>query len=378
MRAILFLFVTACGFSNDVTTDRPVDALASDAAIDAAQCVPWSFMPADFDPCAIAAPAAAPPLTNGTYTIDSDTGILRGNVSVQLPYKVVNGVGVVSVTDLVLGTNVNIRGVGSKPLAIVAWGSITIDGRIDVSSVVGGVPGAGANPSTCGTSAGGAGTAVVSGDGGGGGGGYGAAGGAGGNGSGVETTGGIGGAMRALPAIIEGGCPGGNAPAGNGGNPGDGGSGGGAIALVAKNVLTINGLVHAGGAGGTGGSQSQTGCGGGGSGGMIRLESANIVFGTPMLAANGGQGGGGSDNSSALNGANGTPGATEPAQSNREGAGTDGGAGGWRDRVTGNSAAPSVGSGGGGGGGVGYIVFKGHTNVTGSAGVVSSPTAVSF
>ncbi len=369
--------VMGCGFS---TTIGVVDGDAPTGEGAYGACMTWTFIPTDFHPCALVPPQTTPVLTTGTYVIDSDTGVIDGaGVSnVQLAYTVTNGVGVVSVGTWTIPTGVTVRGEGSLALVIAAWGSLTIAGRVDVSSVVGGTPGAGANPSTCGTGIGAIGSANSGGDGGGGGGGFAANGGRGGNGSGVTNSGGTAGVMRALPATIQGGCRGGDAPAGDGGNPGDGGSGGGAIALVARDSLSVAGLVHAGGAGGTGGSTSRTGGGGGGSGGMIRLETNSLSFTpTSILAANGGQGGGGCNGGTAGNGVDGTPGATEPAAGNSESGGTDGGGGGWRDRPTGNTASSASDGGGGGGGGVGYIVYKGHTS-TNNLPNVSSPAAQTY
>ena len=344
-------------------------------------CTTWSFMPKDFDPCAIAAPEEPPTLFTGIYVINSDTGVMNGPsvVNKQLAYKDVGGIGVVSFTNLVLQSNASFRGEGTKPLVIVSWGSMQIAGSIDVSSNPNNMPGAGADPATCGTSFGSMGVAQAGGDGGGGGGGFGANGGRGGNGNNVATTGGMAGVARGLPAKIEGGCRGGNAPVGDGGTPGKAGKGGGGVALVAKEMLALTGVVHAGGSGGTGGSQSQSGGGGGGSGGMIRLEAAQLVFEAgAIVAANGGQGGGGCDGSAAGPGASGLAGVAEAAQGNSQGAGTDGGGGGHLARPTGNPASTSSEGGGGGGGGLGYIVYKGHTSATGIGEVTASPPAQPF
>ncbi|MBA3501426.1 MAG: hypothetical protein M4D80_10510 [Myxococcota bacterium] len=375
MRVVILLALVGCTFEVRVPNMPDEAGLGTEPGTDCA----WSFMPRDFDPCMIAAPAAPPSLFTGTYIIESDTGMMRGaGGPFQLPYKVVNGIGVVSLTELVLQSSVNIRAEGMKPLVIAVFGSAQVGGSIDVSSNTGNT-GAGANPTTCGTSFGGNGVAVASGDGGGGGGGFGALGGLGGNGAGVAASGGAVGMSRVLPQTLEGGCRGGNAPAGDGGTPGRAGNGGGGIALVVKNTLSISGIVHAGGAGGTGGAQSQTGGGGGGSGGMIRLEASALDLATSaILAANGGQGGGGCDNSAATAGASGVAGVTEAAQANNQGAGTAGGGGGHLARSTGNAAAQSSDGGGGGGGGVGYIVYKGHASATGIGGATSSPAAQPF
>jgi hypothetical protein len=379
------VFVAGCSFTAHGGGNNPgddVDAPVGGEMQVSDVCTAWTFAPADFDPCAIMLPGDVPALGPGNYILNSDSGMLEGpNVSIALPYASVNGIGVVSVHGFTVPTGVVLRVEGTKAIAISVWGTLTIAGAVDASSRAnnGAVTGAGANPAACMTSIGGNGAANSSGDGGGGGGGYQAAGGKGGNGADITNSGGTAGAMRAAPTIVQGGCRGGNAPAGDGGNPGDAGPGGGGIALVARDALNLAGLVHAGGAAGTGGSTSKTGGGGGGSGGMIRLEAKTIDFATgAILAANGGQGGGGCNGGTAKNGVDGTPAATEPAQGNSESNGTDGGGGGWRDRPIGNSASQASDGGGGGGGGVGYIVYKGHTNVNGIGNVTSSPAATVF
>jgi len=382
VRAVTLLAVglVGCGFSTRIPIgEDPFEAGMPPEA--AAACTAWSFTPKDFDPCAIAPPEAQPTLFTGAYIIDSDTGVMNGpGVSMkQLAYRDVNGVGVVSFSNLIVQANTSIRGEGMKPLAIVSWGSIQLDGALDVSSNLNNPAGAGANPASCATSLGGNGLAINGGDGGGGGGGYGGLGGRGGNGNNVTNSGGTAGIVRGLPAVIEGGCRGGNAPIGDGGTPGKAGNGGGGIAVVAKDTLAISGIVHAGGSGGSGGAMSQTGGGGGGSGGMIRLEAAMLILeSSAILAANGGQGGGGCDGATAGVGASGLAAAAEAAQGNSQGAGTDGGGGGFRDRVTGNAASQSSEGGGGGGGGVGYIVYKGHPSMTGIGGATTSPQAQPF
>lgn len=379
VRALIWLAVVGCGFETRIRGEVPIDEAGTGS--DVAEACAWSFAPRDFDPCAVAMPQAQPMLFTGIYIIDSDTGVMTGPglSGEQLAYREVNGIGVVSFTSLVVQANAGIRAQGTKPLVIASWGSIQLDGSIDVSSNPNNAAGAGANPTTCGASFGAPGTAVNGGDGGGGGGGYGALGGRGGNGNNAASSGGAAGTTRALPMTLEGGCRGGNAPAGDGGTPGKAGHGGGAIALVARETLAISGTVHAGGSGGTGALQSQTGGGGGGSGGMIRLEAAMLLLETgAILAANGGQGGGGCDNATATVGASGLAGTAEAVQANGQGAGTDGGGGGHLSRTTGAAAAQSSEGGGGGGGGVGYIVYKGHASATGIGGVTASPPAQPF
>ena len=375
VRRAVVVMLSACGFSSNLPAQPP------EAGTDASgPCTTWTFKPADFDPCAIATPEAPPVLGAGMYTIDSDTGMLTGNVTAQLPYTVIGGIGVVSLSELTVPVNVTLRAEGMRPLVIASWSTLTIHGTVAASSRGGGMSGAGANSQACDTSAGGTGKVSGDGDGGGGGGGFGDAGGLGGNGDSVADSGGTAGVMRGLPQLLDGGCRGGDAGPGGDGTRGIGGASGGAIALVAKDKLTVDGVVHAGGAGGTGGMQGQTGGGGGGSGGMIRLEAADVELAmSGTIAANGGQGGGGCDNGTADAGADGlAEAAVADTGDNSEGGGTKGGVGGWKTATTGGSAPASGKGGGGGGGGTGYIVVKGHTSATGIMEITSSPTAIVF
>src|SRR5262249_26456421 len=134
--------------------------------------------------------------------------------------------------------------VGSRPLLVVSWSTIRIDGAIDASSHIGTLPlGAGANQACSVMSQlGGDGPPDApgpgGGSGGGGGGGHQGMGGAGG--MAVATAGGSGG-VRIASSVIRGGCPGGNSglagpiaqqPA-SPSTYSPGGGGGGAIRLVA-------------------------------------------------------------------------------------------------------------------------------------------------
>lgn len=154
VRAVIWLALAGCSFGTRVSGEQPIDEAGTGSEHDAT-CV-WSFMPRDFDPCTIAMPEPQPMLFTGNYIINSDTGVMTGpGVSgQQLAYRAVNGIGVVSFTSLVVQANANIRAHGTSPLVIASWGSIQLDGAIDVSSNPNNPAGAGANPTTCGASAG--------------------------------------------------------------------------------------------------------------------------------------------------------------------------------------------------------------------------------
>jgi hypothetical protein len=289
------------------------------------------------------------------------------------------GVRVVSVSAFEIEGNAALRVMGSRPLVILSWTTIEINGTLNASSERNGnfvVLGAGANPGSaaCVT----AGNGENSSDSGGGGGGaFGADGGEGGDGKGGDTDneGGAGGDAVPEPTTVRGGCPGGNG--GTGQSRGLGGPGGGAVQLISKGALTINGRIHAGGAAGDGG-HGDGGGGGGGSGGYIGIDAPNVSLGgNSILAANGGGGGTGCDAMTGPDGenarlsvsaANGGP---ESSCIKPEGGG-DGGA--RSTQPAGEDGQPSPGdSAGGGGGAAGFIlVWTGTLSNAGEA----SPTLI--
>jgi hypothetical protein len=309
---------------------------------------------------------SAPLTITGMNTLDTDTGVLmNGTSSVAVSSELVTLSGnQVEVRAIFAGAvmftaNAQLRAVGSRPLAIVAAGEVSLatGSLIDV-----GAGGAGAQ-TTCmpGPTRG---ENDNGGAAGGGGGGFGGAGGPGGDGDqdGGGSNGGAPGPVIALPAGVLGGCPG--AAGGNGGDPGgDGGSGGGAIYIVSATEIELApaAAITAAGGGGGGGRRvsgnGDAGGGGGGSGGMILLEAPRVRS-TGVLASNGGGGGEGSGNGNA-----GNPGARGPASTlcaaggaNGSPTGTDGGAGGASTAPAGDEPGGAQNGGaGGGGGGVGYI-----------------------
>lgn len=187
--------------------------------------------------------------------------------------------------------------IGSRPIALVADGDITIDGIIDargsclLSNPGPGGYGGGSAQGQPGltppdTSGGGEGAAS---DSGGGGGGHGTR---GGNGEDAD-----GGSAYGDPVIttLVGGAGGG---AGGGGvNFGRGGGGGGAVQLISNAQVTIaaGGGINAGGCGGKPGSGNNDSGGGGGAGGTILIEAPAVTV-AGALAVNGGGGGGGGGN----------------------------------------------------------------------------------
>jgi len=303
--AVSSLLAGACSFEPGKPGAQDIDAGLPDS--ETSGCNSFSTQ---LDTCALMQSSMSLTLT-GDHTYDTTMGkLFSGTTPIAITRMQLAGkagpLEVLIVDDFRLTANARLRAVGNLPLAIVAFGSIAIDGSalIDVAD-----GGAGAR-TTC---SGGAisGMPDNGGAGGGGGGGFAALGGSGGNGNGdgsSPTPGGPGGAAAAaIPLGPLGGCPG--ASGGNGDDDGGpGGKAGGAIYLVAATRIELapGSGINAGGGGGGGGrvsfaSNGDAGGGGGGSGGMIMIESPIVrVVGT--LAANGGGGGEASGGGSSGNG----------------------------------------------------------------------------
>jgi hypothetical protein len=370
---ICTLLVFGCGHDQTESVDGAGGDLLSDGDSNGgnrdggddngpAACVSFASL---FDTCQLAFDTNLTLSASAIY--DTTTNVLTvGGTEMPVAHKVVtiqgDEVDVISAQNIRIAAGNVLRGIGIRPLAIVASGTLTIeaDARIDVSN-----GGAGAQM-TC-TSAATSGQNSVEGAAGGGGGGYGADGGRGspGNGEGQPTIAGQKGlAVASVPTGLRGGCRG--AAGGNGGaSGGAGGPGGGALYVVAANRIELNSsmAINAGGGGGGGGlfdSQlgGNAGGGGGGSGGMLILEAPQIAGQNATIAANGGGGGEGSDDlnagGSAESGAVTTSHALEGKDLATEGG--DGGRGGSRETPIGEAATQAGnGGGGGGGGGVGFI-----------------------
>jgi hypothetical protein len=251
---------------------------------------------------------------------------------------------------------------GSKPLVLVAVGTIDVSSRLDVASHhnpaapfattqigAGSAPSGGCNAGTApGANGGGAGGSLI-----------------GLGGTGGKSAGGTGtpGAAQTITAL-RGGCPGQD---GQTGTFGLAGHGGGAVYLIANTAINISAPLNASGEGGRPGITGSAGAGGGGSGGMIGLDSP-VINNTSAVLANGASGGEGSGMGNA-----GEPGAepnTAAATPPAAGGTTNGGDGG-RGSTGGGGMANggdgqnggvglNLGGGGGGGGGVGIIkVYRG-------------------
>lgn len=251
----------------------------------------------------------------------------------------------------------NLRATGTKPLVLLATGSITTTAEIDVGSHIDrdlGAPetGAGADPALCEPGM----APDRTGGGGGAGGSFLGRGGAGG--SGTSAPGGLAGPAAAPEAMLRGGCPG-QGGQGVTNNTGRGGHGGGAVLLISGTRIDVSGVIKATGEGG-GGAAPTAGGGGGGGGGMIAFD-APIVTCDEALLANGG--GGGEGGGPLVGGSAGWDPQYPDAATGGYGGSPDGGNGGSGSPPSvaapggvGAAGTPNRGGGGGGGGGAGRII----------------------
>jgi hypothetical protein len=363
-----------------VSTGNAVDSPRSDTS-DSGQafdCTGWT--PRHFDACMIPQPTGPLALTGaGTYIYDTTDGSLTDPVGVVTapPNMLLTAGRVLSVESLDVGAAATLRVIGTRPLVVAAWTTISVSGTINAGSLLTG-NGAGANPAACAAHPPTMGVSDGNGAGGGGGAGFAATGGRGGNGD--AGGGGPGGAAVAAPLLL-GGCPGATGGTGDAAG-GAGGAGGGAVQLTARTSVTVTatGKINAGGAGGAGaiangGADAQGGGGGGGTGGMIGLQGATIIVDAgAILAANGGGGGGGASQGAGGRGTDGqlsTVRATGGSASNNAGIGGLGAAGLVLGGGVGQNSTPW--GGGGGGGSVGFITMTSATPPVVTAGATVSP-----
>lgn len=302
----------------------------------------------------VVCPLTQPPLSyDVTVPVTIDTNV-TGNCTA------VNGTNV-GTTCVIIAENVNIsanvRGVGPRPIVIVATETMRISATIDVASH-GTSLGAGVSTSGCSASAGPEGLS------GGAGGSFGGQGGLGGN-----SQGGTPGPMFA-PVSLRGGCRG-QAGAGPFGVEGDGGFAGGGFYAIAGTAIEMMGSINASGAGGDGanaGGLAGAGGGGGGSGGMIVLDAPQVTV-TGELFANGGGGGGGSSQfENAGNGHESASALATPGGGTNAFTAGEGGVGAFASSINGSTGGNDTGvgvGGGGGGGGAGFIKIYGTASISG-------------
>jgi len=300
----------------------------------------------------------------GNMTVDTNMGNALCENDFKAAYCMISGL------TITVPAGTKITAIGPRPLLLVAYDSIDVEGAIDASSRRAGteVIGAAADDARCMPAAG-------SED---------PVGGSGGAGGSFQFFGGQGGAAGAIASAqptpaptavaLHGGCKGSAGGAFTTELGGAVGHSGGAIYLIAQNTITLGPaaqLLANGEGGGKGGAGA--GGGGGGSGGMIVLDAKAITLatGAVILAEGGGGGGGGDTANSASDGgeviaAPGATGGSAIAPAGAGGAAVAASAG----TAGGDNTTSSTGGAGGGGGASGYVLAFG--SVTGSA-TVSPP-----
>jgi hypothetical protein len=301
-------------------------------------------------------PADDLPLGEGTINTDSD-GRCRADLEANLP-----GVCVMAGRNVTVLGNVQLT--GTRPFALVASGTLTVEGTLDgASHAIGIGPGADTPSASCAkattpTSGGAAGSGGFGGS-------FQNVGGNGGKG-GAGGSGGIASPFVSVDLVhsLSGPCKSSSGSDGSGGNAGAGGAGGGAVALLASSLtITSIGIVNVSGAGGSGGRPDNGGGGGGGAGGMVLLDADSISV-QGIVLANGGGGGGGAGAGTLADGAAGSEPAlifpfTGPQGGSGGPMGGKGGSGGGSDVTNGSIGVLSAANGGGGGGGgIGYILMS--------------------
>ncbi|MGE0402172.1 MAG: hypothetical protein AB7T06_36055 [Kofleriaceae bacterium] len=362
MRGVLALATIAlggCGFSINAGDSGAGSGV--DGSTDDAECTTFSTF---IDTCDL--PRGSSLDLTGMHTFDTDQGVLTDAIGTVIPVKTAtinlanNAIDVQAIFVDELSLDGTLRGVGTRPFAIIATGDVELVGTslIEVGMGGAGAQTACANPAKDGEP-------DSTGAGGGGGGALGADGGHGGDGDsdGDGSAGAEGGVAIAAPSAIIGGCSGGRGGDADPDIGGAGGAGGGAVFVASATRISIGAAagINAGGAGGQGGnkdSDGDAGGGGGGSGGTILLEAPR-VRNDGTLSANGGGGGEGSDDG----GSSGDPG-DDAILGTASAVGGDGkSSGGAGGAFGGNSTNPSggpkpskrPGGGGGGGGSIGFI-----------------------
>jgi hypothetical protein len=311
--------------------------------------------------------ATAPDLVlSGTATIDTDAGTIvdqsgaRTQPSVTVDTGLPIGMFVIKAKSFATGGTVTVT--GTRALAIVVDGPITISHVISVSAPLGG-NGPGALPNDATGKGGNGGNGSTEGQSGGGGGGFGTAGGRGGTGGVPTVNGGNPGALSGNSTLIplRGGSTGGH-PGSTSASYGPGG-GGGAIQLVSNTSITFaaNGMISANGSGAFGPNNVlclvNTPCGhgeGGGAGGGVLLEAPTLAMdATSGIFANGG-GGTCGVTGTAQSGQNSTTPAAGQVCGGQTGNGGNGAAGATAAQNGGNTSGDNA-VGGAGGGGLGRI-----------------------
>jgi len=209
--------------------------------------------------------------TSGPVTLDTDTATFGPHAG-----QVLGGVVIFNFGELTIGADLTVT--GSRPVALLSRGDLTVLGQIDLSAA-GSTGGPGGDSGVQRADGEGLGFGRV---------------GSGGSGAGHCGTGGdaVGGDVRggdpygALEAELSGGSSGGSSSDPGGGV---GAGGGGALELGALGRLVVNGAILADGA--SAGLVNNKGAGGGGSGGSIFLHGGRDSSCGARLSVRGGSGG---------------------------------------------------------------------------------------
>ena len=341
------------------------------------------------------------PKPNITVMINSDTGKIVNDGALPAtmtapqshPGKAIM---VMAFNEIHIPKGTTVTVYGSNALALVASGSIKIEGVINAAGGLmepgpGGWRGATQNQVADGVGAGANGghkklelvpnLVFLDVTGGGGGGAHGAVGGKGGEGqhSKGNIGGGSGGKTYSTLMLqpLTGGSGGGRGGAEGNGHGNYGGGGGGAIQIVSRTLISVGsttsgGGINVGGGGGGAASETYRGGGGGGSGGGLLLEAPTVtVLPGAVLAANGGGGGGGTGSKlGASNGANGGLSDKLTNYGTESSNGGNGGHGGAGKTPAGLDGSPKIAA-GGGGGGAGIIRINTYTGAATVGGSIS-------
>ena len=353
----------------------------------------FPYLPSNFDPALLPAPADPIVLDCGVSELDSENlGLLNWCGQPEPVIQVLDqGAGlpqlaILAMNGLTVETGSTLRIRGDKSVILAALGPVTVNGTVDASADA---------------DVDGSGVMVCPGDrdgttendtgGGGGGGGFGQVGAVGAVGE-DGGNGGAGGAALGEADLepLHGGCRGGaGSGVTGGGSGGSGGGGGGAIQISTTTTLEVSagGIIASGGGGGRPGGLHDGG-GGGGSGGAVLLEGATIVLASgAALTANGGGGGEAGSLSNPMLEDPGEPGSLDsvaPAEggsvSPSAGNGGNGGVQGTAPTqgvTSPNQQGTNGGGGGGGGGGVGRVRVNASTSCAIAGGSIRSPTPTS-
>lgn len=250
----------------------------------------------------------------------------------------------------------NSRVQGTRPLVLVATGSIDVVGQVDAAGHVAPYVSGPAAPANCGNYP--AAPQNGSGAGGGAGASFRTGGAGGGDGNNGNNTGGQNMPPFPVPLIFRAGCAAQNGGLGDGAQS-KGGSAGGAVYLVSGSTIRLasGSIIDVSGGGATA-PGARGGGGGGGSGGMLILHAPTIIddAGAKLVANGGGGASGGNATTSGVAGSDPDPNAPLVSAAGGSGIAGSGGNGAAEGTTPVHGLTATVGEGGGGGGGgLGYI-----------------------